>query len=307
MTAGACSSIEASYAACRRLSRRSGSSFYPSFLLLPPPERRAMDALYAFMRYTDDLVDRDAPTDQRTTELAAWRVAVARATGAEDLVTNSDANEFVCLDSSSGSDPYTILPALADTVARYRIPTEHLMAVIDGVDMDLSPRAFETFAELERYCEKVASAVGLACIHVWGFQGPEALEPARCCGVALQMTNILRDIRSDARLGRVYLPMEDLHNCSYSVEELRSGVGDERFVRLMNLELQRTRDYYRRGESLARLLAPRGRRVFGLIMSVYRELLARIERHPTFVLDTRVALPRARKLWLAARWTWGPV
>ena len=111
--------------------------------------------------------------------------------------------------------------------------------MIDGVEMDLTPRRYETFDELERYCERVASAVGLACIHIWGFRGPEAFEPARQAGVALQLTNILRDLKEDAAAGRVYLPLADLRRCGYSVDELLAGVANDAFLRLMRFEIER--------------------------------------------------------------------
>ena len=141
--------------------------------------------------------------------------------------------------------PSSLLPAsfllfsLADAVQCFRIPPEHLFAAIDGVEMDLDGNRYETFEQLERYCERVASAVGLACIHIWGFDGQEALEPARRVGLALQLTNILRDVKEDAARGRVYLPLEDLRTCGYAVEDLRANITNDAFFRLMRLEIER--------------------------------------------------------------------
>ena len=190
---GEAPSIDASYALCRRMARQSGSSFYPCFFLLGREKRRAMDALYAFMRHTDDLGDNPQPVAARASAVRGWRASLAGA-----------------LNGSWETPQHPLLPALADTVHRFHIPPEHLFAVIDGVEMDLAGRQYETFEDLAGYCRCVASAVGLACLHVWGYGGDEAREPADKCGLAFQLTNILRDLKEDAGQGRVYLPLEDL-------------------------------------------------------------------------------------------------
>jgi len=174
--------------------------------------------------------------------------------------------------------------------------------VIDGVEMDLNRRRYETFGELEVYCRRVASAVGLACIHVWGFTGEEALEPARKCGLAMQLTNILRDLKEDARRDRVYLPLEDLRRCGYSVDDLLAGVADDRFLELMSFQIGRAKRLYAEGAELMRCLRPSGRRIFGMMMTTYRALLRKIERRPAEVLRRRVSLSRGQKLRIAARW-----
>ncbi|HEY4761210.1 MAG TPA: phytoene/squalene synthase family protein, partial [Thermoguttaceae bacterium] len=199
--------LNASYAFCRRLSRRSGSNFYLGFLLLPQEKRWAMEALYAFMRYSDDLIDEapqsglnghlESAIDQRLDRLERWRSILE--------IAFADLGRL-----SAGSIPegestaMFLLPALVDTVKRFNIPVEHLYAVLDGVEMDLHGCRYETFEELKLYCQRVASAVGLACIHIWGYRGQgtdrgEAVfEPAQQAGIALQLTNILRDFKADA-------------------------------------------------------------------------------------------------------------
>lgn len=279
--------IETSYDDCRQVGRRSGSSFLPGFLLLPYDKRRAMEALYAFMRHTDDLADETA-SDLRRETLAAWRASLHDALRGE-------------LDLSDSTS--RILPALADAVRRFGVPSEHLDAVIDGVEMDLDRRRYETFDELEPYCQRVASAVGLACIHVWGYRGPEALEPARQAGIAMQLTNILRDVKEDAALGRIYLPLADLRTHGYSVDDLLAGRDDARFERLMADEIARAERYYAGGAELIDWLEPSGRRIFGLMMATYHELLRAIARRPGEVLRRRVRLGRLQKLGLAARWS----
>ncbi|MEN6450027.1 MAG: phytoene/squalene synthase family protein [Thermoguttaceae bacterium] len=300
--------IEASYAYCRRMSRQAGSSFHAGFLLLPPAQRRAMWALYAFMRHTDDLADAPSEGQSRHESLAAWRSSLCQALQ-EDAETNRGlgTSELSCSPHLPAETHELILPALADVVRQFAIPPAHLFAAIDGVEMDLDGRGYETFEELEQYCERVASAVGYCCIHIWGLRGIEAIRPARQAGIALQLTNILRDLREDAAAGRVYLPGEDLRQVGYSAEDLRAGVGDERFRRLMAMEIARARRLYAEGAELLDWLAPTGRRIFGLLMATYRSLLDKIAGDPTAVLHRRVAVGRLKRLGLLARWSlWPP-
>ncbi len=201
-----------------------------------------MYPLYAYLRRVDDLGDdetRDVPSRQRALSDLRQSLAAALAGDASD----------------------SVLTALADVVLRFQIPVEHLTAVIDGVEMDLAGTRYETFADLEIYCQRVASAVGLACIHIWGFHGPRALEAARRCGIAFQLTNILRDLRDDLRHGRVYLPSEDFRRFHYTPEELEHGEADERFVALMQFEIDRAHAYFDAAAELAPLLEPDGQRV----------------------------------------------
>ena len=344
--------LETSYAFCRQLSRRAGSNFYAGFLLLPKEKRRGMEALYAFMRCTDDLADQgsevrsqgsgvrgqgsgvrgqgsgvrgqgpETPSFQiskspnqelhRREAIAAWRAALQQALAATGSAVQLPPQlvdlppQHVVPPSAlrppPSAPPSALLPALADVVRCFHIPHEHLLAVIDGVEMDLTPRRYETFDELERYCERVASAVGLACIHIWGFRGPEAFEPARQAGVALQLTNILRDLREDTAAGRVYLPLADLRRCGYSEQELLAGTANDAFLDLMRFEIERAKQFYRAAAGLWDWLAPDGRRIFGLMTATYRQLLAQIERRPADVLRRRVRLSPLTKLGLFARW-----
>lgn len=285
-----------SFARCRRIARRTGTSFYYSFLLLPHAQRQAMCALYAFLRLTDDLGDSDltaaagsaqtlegsAGRQQRAQALARWRTA---------------------LDGSfEGQFQHPILPALADTVARYAIPREYLHAVIDGVEMDLQPPAYETFADLELYCHRVAGVVGLCCLHIWGYRDAAALAPARRCGLAFQLTNILRDLKEDAAGGRIYLPREDLRRVSYSEDDLRRGVCDARFRALMRFQIDRAEQCYAEAAPLADYLYGGGRAMFGAMFDTYALLLAEIKRRDGDVFGQRVRLSSWRKLRIAASW-----
>ncbi len=269
-----------SYELCRAIARRAAGNFYYSFVVLPRDKRRSMCALYAFLRATDDLGDSDKPAAVRSTELTAWRNSLTRAL--------------------AGRCDSPILPALVDTIATYRIPPEYLYDCIDGVEMDLVERTYETFADLERYCYKVASVVGLSCLHIWGFRDAAALEPAKQLGVALQLTNILRDLKEDAERGRLYLPLEDLRRFGYSREELQRGVRDERFQKLMNFEIERAEELYRRGAPVERWLSPDSRAALRTMTGIYHGLLAEIRRRRGDVFSQRVSLPAWRKASIAA-------
>jgi phytoene synthase len=273
--------LAASYAHCRRIARRSGSSFYYSFLLLPKRKRMAMCALYAFLRRTDDLADGPAELNVRRATLAAWR------------------RSFEAALAGRYDDP--LLPALADVVTSHDIPAECLTAAIDGAEMDLAGARYDTFEQLETYCQLVASMVGLACLRIWGCHAPQAEHPARRCGVAFQLTNILRDLGEDAARGRVYLPRADLKHFGYTADDLLAGVRNERFVRLMRYEIDRNERLYAQGAELARWLEPRERRVFWSMTAVYRALLAEIKRRDGDVLTRRVRLSNWRKMRIATR------
>ena len=276
------SDLQQSYAICQQLARKSASNFYFSFLLLPREKRRAMCALYAYLRRVDDLGDNErGGSESRRGALAQLRVELDRALDGE------------------ARDP--ILQALADTTARYQIPREYLAAVLDGVEMDLAGRRYETFDELEEYCYRVASVVGLSCIHIWGFRGPEALEPARHCGIAFQLTNILRDLKEDASRGRVYLPLEDLQRFNCRVEDLARGEGNGRLVPLINFEIARAEEFYAAAGELEPLLERDGRRVFRAMTETYRALLDKIRSRPADVFHRRIRIGRLQKLLIAAR------
>jgi phytoene synthase len=288
--------IEASRHACRRLTRAAGSNFSTAFLLLPAVKRQAMDALYAFMRHSDDLADEPPLGGNPGDALRRWRDALLKAIGGQFETP------------PAGVDPRggAILPAVVQTVRDFHIPVESFLAVLDGVEMDLTARVYNTFEELTLYCERVASAVGLACMYVWGFEGAAALPCGRSAGIALQLTNILRDLGEDARRGRIYLPQEDLTACGYTVQELHGGVVNDAFLRLMGLEIERAEGFYRAAAELPRWLHKDGRRIYGLMMDRYHALLDIIRRQPGDVFSRRVRLGGWKKACLAAKWMLGP-
>jgi phytoene synthase len=274
--------LQASYAHCQQIARRSASSFYYSFLLLPKPKRRAMCALYAFLRRTDDLGDGNEPVEHRREALADWRRSLRR--------------------SLHGQYDDPLLPALADTVRGCGVPLAYLEDVIDGVEMDLEPTGYESFAELEQYCHRVASAVGLACLPIWGCTSDLAETPARQCGLAFQLTNILRDLKEDAARDRIYLPAEELRRFDYSEADLRSGIRDGRFRELMRFQIERAEGFYAEGVELETYLSEDGRRVFGSMVAVYRALLDEIKRLDGDVLSRRVELTSWQKMRIASQW-----
>lgn len=266
---------------CQRLARRTGRNFYYSFLMLPRGLFRDMCVLYAFMRHTDDLGDReDMPASERSARLEDWRRRLDAA-----------------LAGDPGDDP--ILPALADMVGRRQVPATYLHEVIAGVASDLTPRRFETFTELEGYCYQVAGAVGLCCIHVWGFQDPRAKALAVECGLAFQLTNILRDLGEDAAADRIYLPNEDLDRFGYSRADIAGGVIDDRFRELMRFQVARARVHYQRAAELCGYLGRRGRCAFTAMFRIYQALLEEIERREFDVYSDRVRLSAPRKLAIA--------
>ena len=264
--------IERSYRVCREEARRAASSFCWSFNLLPRDQRRAMHALYAFSRRTDDLADGfEAEIHSKQTALDAWRTATRSA-----------------FDGDVSGDP--ILLAVADAAVTFAIDEQLLFELIDGVEMDLTERRYRTWSDLQEYCYKVASVVGLACIKIWGAQCASARAPAISCGYALQLTNILRDLKEDAARDRVYLPLDDLERFDYSPDDLQSGVADDRFIALMRFEIERAKSLYGEADLLAPELPPSPRRVFRLMTGAYRELLASIERKPDEVLKGRMRI-----------------
>ncbi|MDZ7617192.1 MAG: squalene/phytoene synthase family protein [Patescibacteria group bacterium] len=302
--------LQASYAACRRVGRRARSNLYFGFPWFSGEQRQAMDALYAFARLTDDLADSDLPADLRRRQLAAWRKATQEAltSGGGGSLTGRggafprEADETM---EAHGFPPSVaaaiVLPALGDMVQRFSVPPQHLFALIDGAEMDLNRCRYETLEELEGYCRCVASAIGLACIHIWGYRSDRVFALAERCGIALQWTNILRDVKEDMARDRVYLPQRDLRKHQITETDLR-GAADARFNRLMTELVERGHDYYREGVDVLRWLDPAGRRVCGLMIDRYWTLLNAIGRHPEVVLQRRVSLPRLVKVRLALRW-----
>jgi 15-cis-phytoene synthase len=271
---GSAITLEASYAFCRRIARTRARNFYYSFLLLSREQKDSMCAIYAFMRHSDDISEGEAASAEAINQ---WRTG---------------------LDSAlAGNYPENPLwPAFHDTVQLYKIPHEYFHEMIDGVSQDLHPREIQTFDELYRYCYQVASVVGLTIIHIFGFENPEALALAEKCGIAFQLTNILRDVREDRENHRIYIPADDIRPFSANLAHY-----DQNFVELMRFEAARARAYYQESRPLIGLVHKRSRRSLWALIEIYRRLLARIEQSNFEVLDRRIRVPTWEKLGILAR------
>ena len=264
---------------CQQKAAQSGSSFYYSFMFLPPPRRRAITALYAFCREVDDVVDEVAEPAVARTKLAWWRQEVAKI--------------------YAGTPQHPVAQALVPIVRDFDLPEAHMQLVIDGMAMDLEQTRYLDFATLERYCHRVAGVVGLMSASIFGYTDPATLGYARDLGIAFQLTNICRDVGEDARRGRIYLPHEDLTRFGVAPSSLLRADYSEPFAKLMAFEVARAREWYAR--ALAQLpAADRRAQRTGLIMAgIYQTLLTEIARDGYRVLDRRTSLTPLRKLYIA--------
>jgi 15-cis-phytoene synthase len=276
--------VKQSYDFCRTVARSRAKNFYYSFLLLEREQRDAMCAIYAFMRHCDDLSDDPSVTDKNRVRLGIteWRVQLAHA-----------------LRGEFGGHP--VWPAFHDTVKRFSIPERFFHEMIDGVTSDLEARRIQTFDELYHYCYQVASVVGLTIIHIFGFTSIRALPLAEKCGVAFQLTNIIRDVREDAGLGRVYLPADDMNRFSVPEEQLVRGIEDSSFREFIRFEAERANSYYDESAPLTELIHPRSRRSLWALRAIYRNLLYRIVARDYAVLSSRINVPTRTKLGLLAK------
>ncbi|MFM2095746.1 MAG: hydroxysqualene dehydroxylase HpnE [Planctomycetota bacterium] len=270
-------SRQQSYAWCARAARRAASNFYWSFYALPRPQRQAMCALYAFARQADDLTD---GTNAGREPLQQFRRDFAAALR----------DEF----------RHPMFPAVVDAIWRFRIPVPLFYDILDGVEMDFDHRTPRTFSELTMYCDRVASSVGLACIHVWGFRDSAVFVPAIRCGWAFQLTNILRDLGEDAAAGRVYLPEEDLARFHCTRDDLLERSSKPELRTLVRWEIARTEQLFDEALATRDYLALHGRRAFDLMFRRYRELLQRVAARSD-IFGPRVRVPMRRKL--AAAWS----
>lgn len=278
--------LEESYGYCHGLMRRAARNFYYGMRLLPENQRGAMYALYSYMRLCDDIADEvPAGNDDRMERLEAWRVSTHAAIVGQ-------------------AEGHPIWPAFGDMVGRFGIPANVFDDAIDGQIQDLRQDRYGTFGELYEYCYRVASTVGIAAVHIWGFTDPRALKLAEELGIAMQLTNILRDLREDAARGRRYLPDEDCRR--FGVEQWMangSGVPDGAMA-LLKFEAQRAREYYQRSAGLERMVSATARPTLRIMTGIYGGILDRIIASPQRVLQKRVGLSGMRKLWLVARHSW---
>jgi len=292
-------SLDESYAQCVALTKERARNFHFAFSVLPPERYRGICALYAFSRIADDLSDDEAAPQKALAGAEAWRKAFDRAL-AGDCAAPTAASE----DEASRAVPYEILPAVADTMLRCRIPPLYMHELIAGTEMDACQKRYEKWEDTYRYCYRVASVIGIMTIHVFGFNDPRAIPLAEKTGIAFQMTNILRDLAEDAGRGRIYLPLEDLRAHGVSEEELLAAKDSPAIRRLVEFEAQRAKEYYAAAPALLPLIAAESRDALGSLVAIYRRLLEEIERRDYDVLSSRVTLSTAEKLRLAAGFAW---
>lgn len=274
--------LKASYRSAQAVARKRARNFYYSFVVLPPEKRRAFHAVYAFMRYCDDISDGNASLENKRAMLREWR---AQLDGA----------------FSGKHQENPILPAFRDTASTFSIPAQYFHWIIDGAEMDLNTFQYETFDDLYKYCFHVASAVGLVCLQIFGFSEERAKKYAEQCGIAFQLTNILRDIKEDAEMGRIYLPAEDLRKFSYTPEELRRGVVNDSFKNLMRFEAERTREYYSQAQSLFPLIEEASRPALWAMIEIYRRILDKIVERRFDVFNNSIHVANSQKAAIALR------
>ena len=270
--------LDAAYDECQAITKREARNFYYAFVTLPRPRRRAIYAAYAFSRQADDIADGDDLVEAKAAQLRELRSKLHAAL--------------------SGDPDGPIMIALAHATATYDIPESLFGDVIDGVEMDLVTRRYDDFDELQVYCRRVASAVGLISIQIFGYRDPRAKEYAIDLGLAMQLTNIIRDVQEDAERDRVYLPQDELARFGYSEEQLRAGIINDDFLGLMRFQAERARHYFDSGARLLPLLQPRSRGCAAGLHHLYSRLLDRIERRGFDVFSSRVSLPAWEKLRL---------
>ena len=263
-----------------RVTRASGTNFYYAFLFLPKQQREAIHAVYAFCREVDDSVDAAPNAAEASRRLAFWRGELA-----------------ACYE---GAPTHPITRSLAAHVGRYPIRRRDLEEILVGVERDVEPRPFADFDELTAYCHRVASAVGLVCIEIFGYKDPRARDYAVALGLAFQMTNILRDVRADALRGRVYLPADEMARFSCPAADLRAARPTPAFTALMRFQIERTRELF----AQARRVFPQGdrRSLFAaeIMGAIYEAILQKVARRDGDVLRGKVKLSKPHKLMIAA-------
>jgi phytoene synthase len=275
--------VDEAYDRCTEITRTEARNFYFGFILLPRERRRGIHALYAFSRLCDDSVDGVDDLDAKMAAVAARRAEVARAYDGD----------------IPGDDP--VLIALADAVRRFGIPRAPMDALVDGVEMDLAIDRYADWPALKGYCDRVAGAVGVLSLHVFGFREPIAVQHAEDLGVAMPVVNIMRDVQEDAERDRVYLPADEMAACGVTEDDILGDRMTPEMFRLMQIQGDRARDYFGRGEQLIPLLDLRARMCVGMLAALYGDILARITAGGYDYTRGRVSLSGRRKASLMAR------
>ena len=280
--AASTSELELAYAHCQQLTRREAKNFYYAFVTLPLEKRKAIYAAYAFCRHCDDSVDEAASPEDKLSALTDLRSSLAQA--------------------YRGQAPTPTFLALADAADRYSIPEDYFQEIILGVESDLVKTRYQNFDELRQYCYRVASVVGLVCIQIFQYRDDAAREYAVDLGLAMQLTNIMRDVKEDWSMGRVYLPQDEMARFGYTEEQLEAGVCNDAFVQLLRFQGERAREYFRSGFRLLPYLSRRSRACPAVLGAIYSRVLDRIEASGYDVLgEHRIALSTGEKARITAR------
>jgi phytoene synthase len=301
------------YRHCESVTRAQAANFFYGIRLLPRERRRAMCAAYAFARRVDDIGDGTLDRDEKLRRLDAQARALAEIAAAGAGTSGGDGDRGAGEQGASEQGPDLVMVALADTQRRFSLPAGALGELIEGVRMDVAQTTYEEFEELVVYCRRVAGAVGRVCLAIFGLRDDAGIDLAEAealaddLGVALQLTNILRDVREDAQNGRVYLPADDLRRFGVAIS-LRSADGPvadpeqlERLSALVRFESERAREWFERGMALAGALDRRSAACVLAMAGIYRRLLERIDEHPEQAVSRRMSLPAREKAWVAAR------
>lgn len=264
---------------CQQKAVQSGSSFYYSFLFLPVERRRAITALYAFCREVDDTVDECTDVSVARNKLIWWRKEIK-----------------AMLD---GNPSHPVTQALQPHMKPYSLDGKHLLAIIDGMEMDLDQTRYLDFKGLQRYCWHVASVVGILSASIFGVTRPETLQYAEKLGLAFQLTNIIRDVGEDARKGRIYLPVNELQQFNVTAADILNARHSENFEKLMRFQAERAEGIYREAFALLPKEDRRAQRPGLMMAAIYRALLDEIRDDGFHVLNQKISLTPIRKLWLA--------
>lgn len=264
---------------CQNKAASSGSSFYYSFLFLPPDQRLAITALYAFCREADDIVDECQDSAVAERKIEWWREELERL--------------------YQGNPQHPVARALEKPLQQYNLPHEYFREILDGMSMDISQHQYESFRDLSLYCHRVAGVVGLLSAEIFGYQNRDTLKYAENLGTAFQLTNIIRDVKEDILRGRIYLPMDEMQQFGVSIDDLHQPRTRDNVKQLLQFQKDRAEEYYQRAFKLLPEVDRFAQRSGIIMASIYRTLLDEIERDQFQVLEHRISLTPLRKFWLA--------
>jgi len=264
----------------KEISKKSKSSFYYAFNLLPAEQRDAMNTVYAFCRETDDIVDEGTVADDvKYDKLRKWRIELER--------------------SLNGHSEYPLINKLSKTIQNFNIPLEPFFDLLKGMEMDLQQKRYVTFNDLQTYCYRVASTVGLMCIEIFGYRHPSAKDFAVNLGIALQLTNILRDVKKDAEKGRIYLPKEDLEKFDYNESDIFNNTYNENFQKMMKYQVERAREYFNTATASLNKEDKKAMFAARAMQHIYYRMLNKIVDADYDVYNNKIKISTAKKVGIS--------